>query len=190
EIEDVILAAGTVPIEIEDMIEAVTDGGVDEMVDARSARHRVVAAAAIDRVVAALAVEHVVAGIAGDRVGEARAPDIGDSRESIGADRAVPGRRTGGKVNGDASRRVEKADSRVAVAEDGVLAAEALEVVARAIVADIQRTRLAEARVAAGPVSAGRVVAVGEIRSTNRLDRPHRIGADRGVTGNDACRPA
>src|SRR5262245_37288086 len=177
ELENVLLAADTVPVEIDDMIEAV-DGGVDEMVVAGSTRHQVVAAPAIDRVVAALAVEPVVAGIAGDRVGEARTPDIGDARESIGPDRAVPGRRTGGKVNGDASRRVEKADSRVAIADDGVVAAETLEFVERAVVADVQRTRLAEARVAAGPVSAGRVVAVGEIRSTNRLDRPQRIGAD------------
>ena len=70
-------------------------------------------------------------------------------------------------------------DPRVAVAGDGVVAAEALELVEGAVVADVEGACGAEA---------GGVVGVVEVGALDAFDRAQRVGADRGVAGHGAGR--
>ena len=78
---------------------------------------------------------------------------------------AVPCESIGRQIDRDASCRVVERDTRVAVTGNGVVAAATFKFVKGASVADV----------VAGDPEAGGKVAVGEIRSLDRLDRPQRI---------------
>ena len=95
-------------------------------------------------------------------------------------DRGIAVRCAGGNIDGDAGGRMQIGNARVAVADDRVVAATALELVERAV--DVGCYRAASVRAVA--VEALRIVRggagiedVGEIGSGDKLDRPQRVGA-------------
>lgn len=135
----------------------------DKRVGASTAGQGVIAAAAVEYVVAALAIEGVVAAIAKERVGKLRAANLRDTGESVCPNRGITGRRSRRDVDGHATGGVDKGYAGVAVASDGVVAGQSLEVVERAVVADIQRAGLAEP---------GRIIGIGKVGAAhNSIDR-------------------
>ena len=138
----------------------------DKRVGAATAGQGIIAAAAVEYVVAGLAIEGVVAAIAKERVGKLRAANLRDTGESVCSNRGITGRRSRRDVDGHATGGVDKGYAGVAVAGDGVVAGQSLEVVERAVVADIQRAGLAEP---------GRIISIGKVGAAHRFDRPQRV---------------
>ena len=114
-----------------------------------------------------LAQQGVVAGIARDHVVEVRSGRAVYARERIVPDGCIAARRSSGEIDRDTAGRVEKHNSRVAVAGDGVVAAQAFELVEGAD----------RAGVGARSAEAGRVVGVGKDRALDLLDRVQRVGS-------------
>ena len=102
----------------------------------------VIAAAAVEYVVAALAIEGIVVGIARKRIGKLRAANLRDTGEGVCSDRGITGRRPRREIDGHTTGGADEGDAGIAVAGDGVVAAQSLELVERAAVADIQRAGL------------------------------------------------
>ena len=85
----------------------------------------VAAASAVDRVGVAPAEELVVAGTTSDCIGEVRSLDGVDAAgDGVRPDRRVAGHDAGGEVDGNPARRLRVGNSGIAVARDGVVAAE------------------------------------------------------------------
>src|ERR1700681_2349269 len=81
------------------------------------------------------------------------------------------------QVHGDCGCSVGVDNPGVAVAGDGIVAAEAFELIEGAVVADVEGARRAVS---------GRVVGVGVASTLDALDRAERVGPDRGIPGHDA----
>src|SRR5262245_14399587 len=133
----------------------------DKRVGSATPDQGVIATAAVEYVVAALAIEGVVVGITRKRIGKLRAANLRDTGEGVCSNRGIAGRRTRRDVDGHATGGLDNCYAGVAVAGDGVVAGQSLEVVERAAVADIQSAGLAEP---------GRIISIGEVGAAHRLD--------------------
>src|SRR6185437_14842781 len=103
--------------------------------------------------------------------------DAVDPGKGVGADGSVASGGSQGDIDGDAGGGVAEDHPRVAVAGDGVVAAEPFKLVEGAVAgADVQRGQLTVA-------VSGRIIGVDQHRTLDAFNVAQRIRPDRGIAG-------